>query len=237
MPVNYVDIGILAIILLSAVFGMYEGFLLSVIQSVGSLVSWLAAAVFYRPLAAHIAANTKIVDTLMYYSAGSAHVSDVVASNADVATLAADKLSSLVASANLPEPLGALVTQNVIGRVFASRGVHTLSDYLNETFVAFMLNALCFMAIFVGCVIVVAVISNLVSSAAKLPVLRQLDGLAGGAFGALRGVLIVAVLFLLYPIAITILPLKEVTTLVEGSQFAAWFYQGSLIIKSIAGSI
>ena len=47
---------------------------------------------------------------------------------------------------------------------------------------------------------------NLIRAVFRFPVLKQLDGLAGGVFGLLRGLLICLALFTLVPLVQTMVP-------------------------------
>ena len=61
--------------------------------------------------------------------------------------------------------------------------------------------------------IVLAIVLNLLKAVFRFPVLKQLNGLAGGAFGFLRGLLVCLVLFTLVPLVQTVIPLDMVNDL------------------------
>jgi len=61
-------------------------------------------------------------------------------------------------------------------------------------------------------------------------VLKQLNSVAGGAFGLLRGVLLCFVAFALLPLVQTMVPLAGINELVEKSALAPLFNSGNLIL-------
>ena len=71
----------------------------------------------------------------------------------------------------------------------------------------------------------------------RLPVLRHLDALIGGAFGALRGVLIVMVLAAIVPIILTISPIEQVEELINASKLAGFFFRDNMITAVMRGTI
>lgn len=67
--------------------------------------------------------------------------------------------------------------------------------------------------------------------------LKQMDGLAGGVFGVLRGLLICLALFTLLPLVQTVLPLDMVTELIDQSTLAPIFSNGNLILAIMNGGL
>ena len=86
------------------------------------------------------------------------------------------------------------------------------------------------MLIFIGLYIVFSLAANLIRAIFRFPVLKQLDGLTGGVFGLLRGVLICLAVFTLIPLVQTMIPLEFITQLLEESQLAPLlrYAEGSL---------
>ncbi len=67
-----------------------------------------------------------------------------------------------------------------------------------------------------------------------LPVLRHLDALMGGVFGLARGVLLLFILFALVPIIQAVVPVQQLTDILNASRLAPLF--DSKLILSILGA-
>ena len=83
----------------------------------------------------------------------------------------------------------------------------------------------------------IASVLNLLKAVFRFPVLKQLNGLAGGAFGFLRGLLVCLVLFTLVPLVQTVIPLDMVNDLIAQSTLAPIFSNGNLILAIMNGKL
>ena len=78
---------------------------------------------------------------------------------------------------------------------------------------------------------------SLIAHVFKLPLLKQLDWLAGGAFGLARGALILYVIFLLIPILSTIIPLDNFNELLAQSTLAPIFQSDGFFARMVSGKL
>ena len=85
--------------------------------------------------------------------------------------------------------------------------------------------------------ILLAIVLNLLKAVFRFPILKQLNGLAGGAFGFLRGLLVCLVLFTLVPLVQTVIPLDMVNDLIAQSTLAPIFSNGNLILAIMNGKL
>ena len=96
-------------------------------------------------------------------------------------------------------------------------------------------NVLSFLLCFAGSYLVLSVLVSLIQHVFRLPLLKQLDWLAGGAFGLLRGALILYVMFLALPILSTVIPLDSFNELIQQSTLAQVFESDGLFASIISG--
>ena len=108
-----------------------------------------------------------------------------------------------------------------------------MGTYVSQTIVGAILNVICF----VVCFLVIHFVINFLKVVFKFPVLKQLNSLAGGAFGLLRGVLLCFVAFALLPLIQTLLPVQDINDLVAGSALAPLFNSGNLILAIMNGKL
>ena len=230
---NAIDIIIIAVIGLSTLFGLYRGFIQSVLNLGSGLLSVAGSFWLFPKLSDVLSSNTGFTRFIgTYTDSGS------VLGNLDLSSLAVDALShqniqQIVQTANLPEPLGTLLSHNLAQRVFAPLGdlATNVGDYVNQTVISVSVNVLCFLLCFLLCFVVTTIVVNMLRAVFRFPVLKHFDWLMGGAFGFLLGVVLCFVIFTTLPLVESLIPIEEFRLLVEESQLAQIFKNGNLIIS------
>ena len=78
MPaMNIVDYVVLGILALSVLFGFYRGFVSSVLNTGGCLLSFGLSFILYPKLASVIQGDTELVRTLVHYTDASSRIGDL----------------------------------------------------------------------------------------------------------------------------------------------------------------
>ena len=224
---NIIDILILAVLGVSLIFGLYRGFISGVL-SVAALIGAAAAAFAVSPsLAAWLQGNDTLVNTLMYYTDAGSRIKDL---DLSLLTVTQGALTQIMAGAQLPEQFQAAF----INAVNTAPGATTMATLLSQTIVNVSLSILSFLICFLGCYIVATFVIHLICYVFELPVLRHLDALMGGVFGLARGVLLLFILFALVPIIQAVVPVQQLTDILNASRLAPLF--DSKLILSILGA-
>ena len=230
-PVDWVILGIIGI---SVLFGLYRGFIASVASMGGCLVS-LAASFWLTPQVVEFVRNhTTLANTLGTYADAATRLKDSALSSLDVAGLTSESISSILSRASLPAPLDRLLQSNLESRVFTDIP-QKVGNYVTETIVSALMNVICFVLTFVVLLVLFHVIVNLLKAIFRFPVLKQLNALAGGAFGLLRGALLCFVLFALAPLLQTLIPVEGLGEMIQNSTLAPVFNSGNLILSIMNG--
>ncbi len=234
---NIVDIVILGIIGLSVLVGLYRGFVSSV-ASLGSCILALLLSYWLNPkLVSWIQSQPDLIRTLMSYTDAATRIGDQTLARTNVATLSSSGIADILNRVNLPAPLNTLLQSNLEKQVFQPSNLTQVGDYVSQTIVGAVLNVICFVVCFIGCVIVLHIVLNFLKVVFHFPVLKQLNALTGGIFGLLRGALFCVVAFALLPLVQTVLPLKDIETLVSESTLAPLFNSGELILSVMRGGL
>ena len=223
----------IGLIVVCVLFGLYRGFIQSVLGLGGGLLSVVGSFLIYPRLADMVSANTDITRLIASYTDSGSLLGNLDLSSQAVSTLAADGIAQVVAKANLPEPIGTLLTHNLSQQVFSPLGslATNVGDYVNQTILSVSINVLCFLVSFALCFLVFQILINLLRAVFRFPVLKHLDWLAGGAFGLLTGVLVCYVAFAALPLLESVIPLPEFRALAEESSLAKMFANSNLIIS------
>jgi uncharacterized membrane protein required for colicin V production len=231
--VNVIDYGIILLIALCVLFGCYRGFIQTLLNLGGSLLSFAGAFWLFPKLADLVSRNTEIVRLISSYTDSGSILGDLDLSSRAVDTLSAVNIEAIVGKANLPEPIGKLLQTNLAEKVFSPLGnlASTVGDYVNQTILSVSINVLCFIVCFLACFIVITILVNLLRSVFRFPVLKQLDWLAGGAFGLVIGCVLCFIIFTAMPLLQSVIPLEQFQQLVAQSALAKIFENGNLIIS------
>ena len=234
-PVDWVILGILGI---SVLFGLYRGFIASVASMGGCLVS-LAASFWVSPkVAEFVQNNTELSNTLMSYADAATRLKDSTLSSLPVQGLTSESISTILSRASLPAPLDKLLQSNLEQQVYNAANIpQDVGHYVTQTIVSALLNVICFVVTFVALLILFHVIVNLLKAIFRFPVLKQLNSIAGGAFGLLRGALLCFVLFALAPLLQTVIPVEGLSEMINTSALAPLFNSGTLILSIMNGHL
>ena len=234
-PVDWVILGILGI---SVLFGMYRGFIASVASMGGTLVSLVASFWLSPKVAEFLQSHTGISSMLMSYADAATRLKDSTLSSLSVPGLTSESISAIIGRASLPAPLDKLLQNNLEQQVYKAADIpQDVGHYVTQTIVSALMNVLCFVLTFIVLMVLFHVIVNLLKAIFRFPVLKQLNALAGGAFGLLRGALICFVLFALSPLLLTVIPVEGLGEMIDGSVLAPLFNSGNLILSIMNGHL
>lgn len=218
---------------LCVLFGLYRGFIQSVLNLAGGLAAFAGSFWLFPKLADVLSTNTEITRIISTYTDSRTLLGDLDLSSLSVSALSQDSIASIVERANLPSPVDTLLEHNLAQQVFSPLGnlATNVGDYVNQTILSVSINVLCFLLCFVICFVVMTILVNVLRAVFRFPVLKHLDWLAGGVFGLLIGVLLCFVIFTVLPLMESVVPLPEFRELVDQSALAQVFENGNLIIS------
>ncbi len=232
---NIVDIVILGILGLSVLVGLYRGFVASV-ASLGGCILSLGLSFWLNPmLVAWVRDNTGLVNTLMSFTDAGTRIGDRSLAAAEVAGLDGTGIADILSRVNLPAPLNTLLQNNLEKQVFQPSHMTSVGDYVSQTIVGSVLNVICFLLCFLACFLVLHFLLNFIKAVFRFPVLKQLNSLAGGAFGLVRGALLCFLAFALLPLIQTMVPIEGIGELVAESTLAPLFNSTQLIMAIMNG--
>lgn len=223
----------IGIIALCTLFGLYRGFIQSVLNLAGGLLAFVGSFLLFPRLADVLSSNTDITRLISTYTDSGSLLGDLDLSSRAVSSLEETGVAAIVEKAALPEPIGTLLEHNLEQQVFSPLGnlATNVGDYVNQTILSVSINVLCFLLCFVVCFVVATIVVNLLRAVFRFPVLKHLDWLAGGVFGLLLGVVICFAVFTVLPLLESVVPLPEFRELVDQSALAQVFENGNLIIS------
>ena len=233
---NFIDWIIVGVLGVSVLFGLYRGFISSVLNMGGGLCAFFGAFWLYPKLADLIQQNEGLRMTLAHYLEPGSGL-DLALSESAVSNLGASGIQQVLSRVSLPAPLDSILQVNLESSIFANLNISTVGEYVNQTILQASINIICFVLCFLLAYVVISTLFNLIRAVFRFPLLKQLDGLAGGVFGLLRGLLICLVIFTLVPLVQTMVPLDLVSDLLAESTLAPIFMNGNLITAIMNGRL
>lgn len=235
---NIVDYVILGVLGVSVLFGLYRGFIASVLNTGGCLLAFGLSFVLGPKLAAIVQGNVTLQETLSHYTDISSRIGDLDLALSNVYQLTSEKIQQIVAKVKLPEAFSKLLENNIANKVYAGADIEqTVQSYLSQTILTACINIICFLICFLVLFLVISLVVSLLKAVFRFPVLKQMDSLAGGAFGLLRGLLLCYAVMAIIPMVQTMVPLNQVNELMDASTLAPLFSGNNLILAIMNGSL
>ena len=222
---NIIDIGIIIILALGFILGWYKGFLVSALNLLSYVVSWVVALCTYSSLATQIH-QTKLGSTLLYFTAGAEKLSDMSVANVPVENIGFERIEEILSTSGIPSPIESMMLENIKSSAFQTLGITTLSDYFNQTLINLSLSLISFLIIFFAVKLACMFIIGLIDYIVKLPILKQC-----GIIGVLLGCVAVWVILSIVPIFMSVLPLEDFYALIQKSFLGKMFFDGNVIFN------
>ncbi len=228
---NVLDYIIIGIIAMSTLYGVYRGFIQSLISLGGSIASVALSFLIYPSLVNYISTNPQIIHSLLYFTDADSLIGDLGLASTSINLVNSQTVSNLLDKLQLAKPIDTLLAQNIEYKVFSTTNALNLSDYVSQTIINISINVLSFLICYFIIFIIFTLVLNFIKGIFRFPLLKQLDWLAGGLMGFIRGIIIVFLFFTLIPLLQTVIPLEFFTNFINASQLAPIFQNSSFIIS------
>ena len=188
-----------------------------------------------KPLGASaIKHSDRIFNMMLYYTEGSEFIANPEYVRMEISSLSTAEINDIIASSNLPFPMGREIAKNIAREAFADQGIVTLGDYFNQTIVGVFINILMFLVCFLIIRTILSLVINGADYADPFPMLKSHDGIFGGALGLLRGMLaLLLALTLLLAMSATVFAADDTYTItISGDNVVAGhIYEAYQIFK------
>ena len=211
---NIIDLIILAILAFSLVSGMHKGFITSTLALLGFCASWVLAYASYGYLVTAVQQNESMIGFLNGLVGAADLFKTRTLAELEVAAATAADIDLAVGEVGIPL-INELFRSNVIGQVFANSGLVTMSEYLTQTLLNSVLNITAFILSFAVIYMAVLLLVNMLNNVFRFPLLRHFDWLLGGAFGLVRGAVIVMLIFSVVPTVCSALESMDINLLTD----------------------
>jgi len=231
---NLLDLGILAVIAISVIVGIYNGFGISVLHLGSFVASWLIAFLFY-PAVSRMLIKTfpDLLDKLIYYTDGASFISSVQDRTIAVANMSPETVEAFVQNANFPPPFDRVLEWNITHQALSH--LQTTGEYFNFTVANVIINIASIILLFLIVKLLFAIAISIYRGISKVPVLKQFDGMMGGVFGLARGLVVLFLIFAIAPVVLAITQVNALNEYVEASKMASFFIKNNIFAGIVRG--
>lgn len=209
---NIIDYIIIAIMAFCLISGMHKGFITSTLALLGFCGAWIGAYACYGYLVTAVQQNEGLINFLQSLVSAADLFKTKPLADLEVAAATAADIDQAISEIGIPM-INNLFRHNVLGQVFANDGLTKMSEYLTQTLLSSVLNVVSFIVMFAVIYAAVLLLVNLLNNVFRFPLLKHLDWLLGGAFGVVRGAVIVMLIFAVVPTICSALESMDISLL------------------------
>ena len=230
--IDFIILFILALAILSA---YYRGVLYSALSVGVTVLSLVLALLLIPTLGSVFREDKETYDMMMYYFEGYEYINEtgveMVLNRAEETT--ETEMDVIIGNAKVPVPMGAALRKTVLTAAYREQGLVTLGDYFNQTVVNVVINILSFGILFIVLRLLLGFGLQMTDHAIHgLPILQRYDLPISCGIGFIHGALLIFILFMIVPIALTVLP--KLYDLLDKSLLGNFFYKANLFLKMIS---
>lgn len=228
---NWIDIGIIIILVVHALNGLNKGFIISLFGVASIFIAAYISKLYYPYLISYIYANTTVYQNIEKFI--SKRVFNIISKTGESQIQNAD---SILEGFKLPEVIKEKLIDGIkfqpqTGDFIQSTG-NLISGKITDIFITIISVVLVFIAARILLYIIVEIIDRIM----QLPVLKTVNRLAGLGFGILKGVMIIFVIFTILTPIISISPDGFIANGTTKSKIGYYFYTHNIIINYISGT-
>lgn len=207
-----IDLAFAALVIINVFDGRRKGFVKMILSFIATIVSWLIASEFSQPIAEW--ANENFVHGWI-----SASIENAIADSLGNGTNALieaipDYIARAAETAGISVQNLALQLNNTVDSAQAAEKIYTAVE---GTFVVPAIRIVAFFIVYAITERILALGIGIINRFFKLPIIKSFNKLLGGAAGALKGILIVAVVSIVLNLFIMVAPESVFAQAVEQS--------------------
>lgn len=228
---NWIDLTVIALIVVFAVVGLIRGFVMTAFKIVSFFVCIYVSVRFYPVLA------EALEKTALYSSIKDSIVKNLLAwsqtNNASTAVSGTAGAEAMLGSLPLPELFkkSMLLKLPSPNELIDFQGIaNSVGDEITKTIIA----VISLIGLYIALRLIMLFVGLILKGVSKLPLFKQIDKLGGFVLGAVQGFLAIYILCALLVLFNTNPQFAGVFKALDSSLLAGWFYENNFIINYIS---
>lgn len=207
--------------------GWIQG-LFKVIISVAGLVVSIIAANYVSPyVSGFLEERTQIDDKIAVYIEEELQFSEL----GEQATKGIQV--AIINELPLPETIKANILDNNNSDMYQALEVTGVYEYIAKSVAVVILNAAVFLFLFLFCRLFFYFLSKSAGSLAKLPIIHSIDKVGGGVLGAMKGLMLIWIFFLLLSITSPFEWSREIIAQISQSSILKLLYDNNVLLDIV----
>jgi len=230
--VNIIDIILLAILAISFISGMQKGFLASLLAAFGFVGAWVVASALNMTLSQQFMSSQlhTWLEANVSFDGILEKIGNIGGEYCASVMNSVNNIARSLTESGVPQGIANAFENNI-----ALFQTATVSEYLNQTVWQGAFNVISFAIIFAISYAVLMLVVNLLNNIFRMPKLRGVDWLLGGAFGLVRGYVVVCLVASILPLLFTALDAEIIDTFLKESSVAEFFLKGDSVFADLFG--
>lgn len=189
---NWILIAVIAILGVLGFIGFKKGLIKMVFSLVSTIIALLVAMLF-SPVVAGVMKNNEAI--VGFFDEKIGVIVDFTSEEAQEDT--EGKQQSLIESLPLPETFKESILENNTTENYISMQAENFEEYVCRQITNVIINAIAFVVTLILAIIALAILCKTLDLLAKLPLLKQINAVAGLGAGVVEGLLLVWILFVI----------------------------------------
>lgn len=219
-------IGLIFIICLVA--GWIQG-LFKLVVSVAGLIVSLIVAIYVSPhVSGYMEENTRIDDEVATYISKELKFSD----NGEETSKGIQV--EIISELPLPQVLKSNILDNNNSEMYEALDASGVYEYISKSIAVVILNAMVFLVLVIICRVFFFSLGKAMGEIAKLPIIRSVDKIGGGILGAMKGLIIIWIVFLVLSITSTFSYSQEIIQSINQNELLKLLYDNNLLLDIVA---
>lgn len=225
---NWMDICIIIIIVISGLRGLQIGLILSFFNIASYIVAGIIAKVYYQPVSVFIVENTNWFYKIQQFVLK--NMKFLAKNNIQSEGVPQENVFEMM---NLPKVFEKLFMESDAFTQYSEGALYNINVYISELVAKVIIDLLSIIIIFVAAKIALNILGSVLNGIASLPILKQFNGLGGLIFGFIKGVLVVFILAAIMVPIVSIFPSSSLVTSLENSSIAKSFYDYNILLYMV----
>jgi len=204
-----IDIIIIGIILLCVFLGYKKGLIGTAFSLASFIVAGLVALILFNPVANVIMKNTELDE----------NIKNTIIKNFSSETPEKDDTD------NFPDVVMKYIEEKTVE--VKNTGIEAIADGISET----SIKVISFVGLFIIARIALIIIEKIADLIAKLPVIKQFNEVGGIIVGAIKGILIIYIIFAILTLILPLIHDQTISNAINSSFIGKFVYNNNLLLK------
>lgn len=226
---NWILIAVLGIVAVLGVIGLKKGLIKMVFSLVSTIVALLVAMLFSPVVAGMMKSNEAIVG---FFDEKIGMIVDFTSEEAQEESESIQV--SLIDSLPFPETFKESILENNTAESYISMQAQNFEEYVCRQITNVIINAIAFVVTLLLAIVALAILCKTLDLLAKLPLLKQINSLAGLAAGVAEGLLVVWILFVILTMFAGSEFGSEAMRMIAENPLLDFLYKNNMVSKFIA---